>query len=139
MWDDVGTKGSGGSTFDLADFAAAAQKFGDEMRSMKLTEEDSAAQALEPEDMMTRLLREQTGGKGGAVGGGSDDDDFGGLLQDEGIGMGGDEDVDEMPSWADDDDDVELLNEDKIKALFKKEKVSTESSGAKRNLLMSVS
>ena len=53
--------------------------------------------------------------------------------------MGGDEDVDEMPSWADDDDDVELLNEDKIKALFKKEKVSTESSGAKRNLLMSVS
>lgn len=135
MWDDVGTKGSGGSTFDLADFAAAAQKFGDEMRSMKLTEEDMAAQALEPEDMMTRLLREQTGVKG--VTGAGDDDDFGGLLQDEGIG--GDDDGDEMPSWADDDDDVELLSEEKVEALFNKEKASMESSGAKRSLLMSVS
>jgi hypothetical protein len=144
-WDDAGSKG-GANSFDLADFAAAAQKFNDEMKSMRLTEEDeAAAAAMDGEDMMTRLLREQTGrGLGVGIGGGIEDDEHNnGLLQEDEIeakGLAADDD-EEMPSWADDDadDGVELLSEDKVKELFMQaHPEGGAGNGAKRNLLMSV-
>ena len=122
MWDDGGSKtGAKGAAFDLSDFAAAALKFNEEMKSFSMPD---AAAGNDKEDTMIRLLREQKKSNG------DDDDDDGGLLQ-------GEIDVEEeevVPDWADDDDNVELLSEEKVAEIFKK----ANKNETKRNLLMEV-
>lgn len=69
-----GGTGGGAGGLDLADFAAAALKFRSEMADMKLTDGEGVPGGVE-EDMMERLLREQTAAAGELGGALEDDDD----------------------------------------------------------------
>eukprot|EP01034_Spumella_vulgaris_P021599 gene21599-27637_t len=105
LWD--GGEGPAGA-LDLADFAAAALKFRSEMADMKFTDEGGSV----PEDMMERLLREQTFAANG---------------EDE------EEDDDAMPDWAADGDDSLSTSNATPKTGFG---FSSEQPAAKRNLLL---
>lgn len=104
LWD--GGEGPAGG-LDLADFAAAALKFRTEMADMKFADEGGAA----PEDMMERLLREQTY----AANGDEDDEDA-------------------MPDWAADNDDS--ISTSTLKTGLGVSSAELQQPTAKRSLLL---
>ena len=150
MWDATGAGGATGAGFDMADFAAAATKFREDMEKMHFNDERSG---VEEEDTMEQLHRIQQQSKKAPK---SDldallDDELGGLIEDDDLPLdelaaAQDDDEDDIPDWADDDDAAEILS--KRKEVEPEKEVNPVSAvlapasqsapEAKRNLLLEV-
>lgn len=149
LWDATGAGGATGAGFDMADFAAAAAKFRQDMEKMHFNDERNG---VEEEDTMEQLHRIQQQSKKAPK---SDldallDDELGGLIEDDDLPLdelaaAQDDDEDDIPDWADDDDAAEILSKRKE---VEPEKVNPVTAApapapqsapeAKRNLLLEV-
>ena len=146
MWDATGAGGATGAGFDMADFAAAAAKFREDMEKMNFHDERGG---VEEEDTMEQLhrLQQQTPKTPKDDLDALLDDELGGLVEDDDLPLGevgADDDEDDIPDWADDDDAAEILMKRKEAAPEKTEvpvaaaPAPLSAPEAKRNLLLEV-